>query len=116
MSPAFRGLRRRPRRRSTSVITVIAALASALAVGQALAATSLHVSVTAKPKAITNLTTATFKWKTRGKVTATLCSLDSGHFKRCRSGKRYTGLKDGSHRFRVEVKGSGRTKKIATVR
>ena len=42
---------------------------------------------------------------TRGKVRATLCSLDSGHFKKCRSGKRYTGLKNGKHRFRVEVKG-----------
>jgi large repetitive protein len=112
---AFRGQRRRSRR-STSVIIAIAALATVVTAGQAIAATSLHVSVTAKPKAVTNTTTATFKWKARGKVKATLCSLDSARFRKCRSGKRYTGLKDGKHRFRVEVKGSGTAKKLATVK
>ena len=115
MSPAaFRGWRSRPGRR-TSTITALVLLASAAAAGQALAATSLNVTVTARPKAVTNLSTATFRWKARGKVRATLCALDRGRFAKCRSGKRYSHLSDGKHRVRIEVKGSGRTKKIATV-
>ncbi|MFL6113585.1 MAG: hypothetical protein ACJ786_19805, partial [Catenulispora sp.] len=111
---AFRGQRPRPGRRASAIIALVA-LASATAAGQAVAATSLHVTVTARPKAASNLSTATFRWQARGKVRATLCSLDRARFKKCKSGKRYSGLKDGKHRFRVEVKGSGRTKKIASV-
>jgi hypothetical protein len=115
MPPAvFRGKRPGPGRRA-SAITALVALAAATAAGQAVAATSLRVTVTAKPKAASNVSTATFRWKAQGKVRATLCALDRGRFAKCRSGKRYTKLKDGKHRFRVEVKGSGRTKKIATV-
>ena len=116
MPPAvFRGQRPRPGRRA-SAIAVIAVLASATAAGQALAATALHVTVTAKPMKVTNLSTATFRWKARGKVHATLCSLDRAHFTKCKSGKRYSHLKDGRHRFRVEVKGSSARRKIASVR
>jgi hypothetical protein len=115
MTPArFRGTRPRPGRRTSAIIALVV-LASATGAGQALAATSLHVVVTGKPKAVSNLSTATFRWKAQGKVRATVCSLDRARFTKCKSGKRYSGLKDGKHRFRVEVKGSGRTKKIASV-
>jgi len=111
---AIRGQRPRPGRRASAIIALVA-LASATAAGQALAATSLHVTLTAKPKAVSNQTTATFRWKAHGKVRATLCSLDRARFTTCKSGKRYAALTDGKHRFRVEVKGSGRIKKIASV-
>src|SRR5947209_1903220 len=115
MSPAvFRGSRPRPGRRA-SAIAALVVIAAATAAGQALAATSLHVTGASKPKDASNLTTATFRWKTQGRVRSRLGSLDRGRFRKCKSGRRYSKLKDGKHRFRVEVRGSGSTKKIATV-
>jgi large repetitive protein len=102
-------------RRSVVVIVIVALLASVVA-GMALAATSLRVSVTSKPRAVSASSSASFRWKTRGKALHTLCSLDRKPFAKCKSPKRYTALPDGAHRFRVEVRGSGTSKRIATVR
>ncbi|MDT4946556.1 MAG: large repetitive protein [Pseudonocardiales bacterium] len=102
-------------RRSVLVIAIVV-LAAAAVTGLALAATSLRVSVTSKPKAVSASASASFRWKARGKVLHTLCSLDSKPFTTCKSPKRYTNLTDGTHRFRVELRGSGTSKRIATVR
>ena len=112
---AFRGLRRPPTRR-ISLIVVLVAIAAATAAGEAVAASSLRVTITARPHAASSSSSATFRWKTRGKVRHTLCSLDGKRFARCKRRKTYVGLTDGRHRFRVEVKGRGRAKKLATVR
>ena len=108
----------RLRRQRLSRLVFIAALVLALAAlaGSAMATAGLRVTVTAKPKAISTSATASFGWKSAGKVLHTKCSIDTRKFAACKKSKRYAGLKDGLHRFRVEVLGAGTAHKTATVR
>jgi hypothetical protein len=88
----------------------------AVLAGDALATSRVGVKISSKPPAVSASASAVFRWKRSGAVLHTLCSLDRARFKACRTSKRYIRLGDGMHRFRVEVRGSGTARKIATVR
>jgi CSLREA domain-containing protein len=55
------------------------------------------------PKAKSHSTTATFKFSSNVKGSTFQCKLDKGKFKKCKSPKKYKGLKLGKHVFKVRA-------------
>jgi CSLREA domain-containing protein len=55
------------------------------------------------PKAKSDSTTATFKFTSTVKGSTFQCKLDKGKFKKCKSPKKYKGLKVGKHVFKVRA-------------
>src|SRR4051812_41733866 len=100
-----------PRPRFALVIAIL--IASLVAAPLALGANTIGVKVITKPKSVSNSTTATFAWRTTGRVARTLCALDRRRFVKCSRHRTYTHLKNGLHTFRVEAVGAT-TKRIAS--
>ncbi len=73
-------------------------------------------TITSKPAAFVNTTTATFTW-THANTSATFaCSLDGAKAKTCTSPTSYTGLAAGAHKFTVRAVVSGsKNGRLATV-
>src|SRR6185312_4163539 len=55
------------------------------------------------PKAKSHSTTATFKFTSTVRGSTYQCKLDKGKFKKCKSPKKYKGLKPGKHVFKVRA-------------
>jgi hypothetical protein len=64
----------------------------------------LEVTITKGPKARSAQTTATFKFKANVSGSTFECKLDGKPFKKCKSPKKYQGLKPGKHVFKVRAK------------
>lgn len=114
-SPPSARARLRPAKLSIFVIAVLAVVMAAV-VAQAMATTRLGVTITTRPPSMSRSTSALFRWRTSGHVLHTRCSLDYRRFAPCRQARRYIGLRNGRHSFRVEVLSTGGSKRLATVR
>ena len=67
--------------------------------------TAPSVWLTTGPSRYTSSSAATFSWATSGTVTSTTCSLDGAVAVSCASPRSISGLRAGSHRFAVTVRG-----------
>jgi large repetitive protein len=102
--------------RSGLVSCAVVLVVLAVVAGAAGAAIGVGVKITARPKPLSVSSSAVFRWRTSGKVLRTLCSIDRHRFVPCKRSKRYTGLRDGLHSFRVEAVGSRTTRRIASAK
>jgi len=66
-------------------------------------AKGLKTLVTNAPPVCSDTTTASFKFKCNNPPCTFKCKLDDGDWKKCKTGKAYSGLSEGEHTFKVKA-------------
>jgi len=79
-------------------------------------AKGLQTTITALPPLCSDTTTASFKFKCNNPPCTFQCKLDDGDWKKCKTGKAYSGLSEGEHTFKVKaIDSTGKADKTPAV-